>query len=164
MYSIRTVVRAVTGVFESHRSELAAAMAVAGLPNAFGSILPYFDRAIDDKMYPLLMIDQRSESGEWIAMPDIAADTVNLSIWGAVAWDVPEQKAEAVGCLGTVVKLILNRKHRAFPIDESHDLYFEDSMPVKSVEYGVLELGSVFVAGFQALFSTRICTAIRSES
>lgn len=164
MYSIRTVVKTVTGVFESHRSELAAAMAAAGLPNEFGAILPYFDRNIDDKMYPLLMVDQRSESGEWIAMPDIAADTVNLSIWGAVHWDLPDQREDGIGYLGTVVKLILNRKHKAFPIDETHDLYFEDSMPVKSVEYGSLELNSTFVRGFQAQFSTRICTAIRSES
>jgi hypothetical protein len=158
------VVHTVKDILEGHRTELAAAMHVAGLPGQFGHILPYFSHNVDAKMYPCLMIDQRSERTEWIAMPDIAADMANLTIWGMVHWDEPEQSAEAIGVLGTVVKLILNRRHRAFPIDETHDLYFEDATPVSSVEYGVAEMNSAVVKAFQASFSSRVCVQLRSES
>lgn len=129
-----------------------------------GAILPFFSHNVDVDMYPCIMVDQRSEQTTWLAMPDITSDHHQLTIWGMVHWDAPEQAADAIALLAAAVKMALNQHHHSFPVDELHDLYFEDDTPVTSIEYGVAQMDTALVKAFQASWASRVSVQVRSDS
>lgn len=154
--SIRDITMAVKSILDGHRGQMTAALTEAGFDQPMGQILDYWTDAVDQGMYPLIMLQHESESSEWVALPDIVEETYSLSIWGLVRHDDPRISAEMIGQLSKAVKSALNRNHQPIPIREGYEIYFNDRRPIKSISYGITQVGTTIAKGFVAQFSSNV--------
>jgi len=160
---IRDVARAMKLILESHRPQMTMALNRAGMSSTMGTILEYWTDAIDSGMYPLLMIQHESDDTAWIALPDIAEETYNLTVWGFILHEDPRIRSDAVGMLAGVVKDAFNRNHYPIDLGNGTEMYFNDVCPIKHVEYGVSQLNSTIAHGFVATFTSNALIQERDE-
>jgi|GEM_PF-4967067 hypothetical protein len=163
MSNIRLVTESVVDALVAARPRLDEAVRTAGMPKDVGVILPYFTPNLDVGSYPALMVQPMSESWEWLAMPVIGLQRCELSVWGFVHWDEPGVASAAVGFLAEAVARTLNIRNRAIPLPSGHELWFNDTTPVRRVEYGASTLTTGFVRGFQLVWVGDVCEQLREE-
>lgn len=161
MYSnnIRTVAKAVCAVLETCRGQLTDALTQSGIGLEMGTILPFYTDNVDIGMYPLVMVDQQEESVQWAGMPVIADETYSMKIWGMIHYDDPAIRAEAIGALGGALKNIWNRHHITTEIQDV-SIYFNESLPIKQIQYGSAIMKNGVVSAFLADFSANIRIAL----
>ncbi len=155
MLSTRDVRNAVAGILEANRAEIDERLqrVVADLETQ--SILPYFTANLDVGMFPLLMIEQVRDKGEWVGMPSISNNRFELVLWGLIHHNDPQVQDDLAAELAAGVKQVLNRRHLPIGVGE-FEIYFNDTMPIPMVEYGAAQLGNQVVAGFRGEYRSDV--------
>lgn len=154
---IRDVIRAQHEILASHRNEIDQRLGLVVEGFKVRHILDYFTTNVDTDMLPLLMIEQTSEAGNWIAMPEIADMRFSTMIWGLVHYDKDEFLDALVGEFAQAVKDAFNRRHRTFKVRHGWDLYFNEEMPISRIQYGAGQFGSAILRGFMAEWNGSVC-------
>lgn len=147
--------RYVAGCLERHRGAFNRALAKAGA-GPMGRVLPFYTRNIPFDAMPCLLVEQTSESAEWVALPAVVKRTFVLSIWGMAAGTDEEALDDAVAALADEVQQALMAAHRNPLEGYPYEIAFDGTVPVRSIRYGGGASANTAVRGFEATFECAV--------
>lgn len=127
---------------------------LVGLKNIYG----YYHENIGNDDYPFIMVQEAREGLQWAALPNIAENTFNFSIYGFVAHDDPRTCVNGRRALASALKQAVNRFHVEGVMlpDGSNIQFASPNPPISSIDYNVQIFGGTLVRGFVASFSAQI--------
>lgn len=162
MPDIRDVVDAVVAILETNQAAILAVCKAAGANRPL-TIINYFSANIDIDQYNLIMVAMDSEGDEWMSMPVTDESAYNLTIWGLVHHDVPQEREVIIGRFAGAVKLALNHRHEPTTLADGSQMYFNDIMPIRQILYGINSFGDGFVSAFAAYFRANVSTSVPDD-
>lgn len=117
------------------------------------TIIDHYTENIDSDMYPLLMIQEVSESYSWAALPAIAEEAFVFNLYGLVQHDNPAIAVKARRKFSGAVKKAFNRRHLGIRV-QGVELEFASVNgslpPVYSISYNLSYQANPQVRGFVA--------------
>lgn len=98
----------------------------------------FFTPNIDAFSFPLVMLEQTSDSREWHAMPVIAKCRFSMTIWMLAQGYEPEVLDDVLAELSAGVSVVLNQKHEDFEA-KGFTWHFYEEMPSETTNYGAAQ-------------------------
>ncbi len=117
------------------------------------TIESYFTGNIDSGTLPLVMVEQRSLTSKWVAMPSLMRLEFRATLHGVVWHDDPEVLDSMSSGLEAGVRDVLNRRHLRAPLTADLEMFFDDvTPPIGEARFGGLMVNSVICRGFECDF------------
>lgn len=162
---IDDVVQAVTGILQAHEPQINAALSAVEPTINIAAIYPFVTNNVAFGELPILMVSAERESVEWIGLPMIAQEQFELGIWGLVHHEEPRIAQSLLRALAGAVKAALNHKDRLCWEVGDGIMYFDNILPLGSINYGVgASVSSTLVPAFNASFKSNASIEPATES